>query len=197
MKKIKYLNPPEIIINKFSKDKYGKRVFDLIRPWDFKSPIVAGIIGVPFDNTIAGRAGAREAPKTVRLAFRYNSTYNFDFDVDIQGMKVADIGDIATVHTSVIETHERIESVLSKIYKINIIPIIIGGDHSITFPAVKALCNNTTGKVGVISFDSHLDLRTYQGIHISSGTPFRRILEIEGNPVFRQKFSGNRFAWIS
>lgn len=98
-------------------------------------------------------------------------------------MKIADIGDIATVHTSVVETHNRIENVLSEIYKINIIPIIIGGDHSITFPAVKALCNNTTGKVGVISFDLHLDLRTYQGIHISSGTPFRRILEIEGTPV--------------
>lgn len=63
MEEIKYLNPPEVVINKFSKDKNDKRVFDLIRPWDFKSPIVAGIIGVPFDNAIAGRMGAKKHPK--------------------------------------------------------------------------------------------------------------------------------------
>jgi formimidoylglutamase len=177
MTRIPYLKPsrmPSVL---------EERLCDLIKPWDFKSSIDVGIVGVPFDSATAGRPGSRFGPDAIRLSFRNYTTYSYDFDVDIRKLRVFDLGDVDVVNANVPETHRRVEETLTAIFKLNIIPVIIGGDHSITYPSAKALCNVTNGKVGVLDFDAHNDLRIPQQGQATSGASFRQLLEIPGSPI--------------
>jgi formiminoglutamase len=129
-----------------------------------------GLIGIPFDKSIeviGGRPGARFGPGAVRKWLE-----NFPQDIL---KRITDFGDI-DITDNILETHKRIESALREVFKTNIIPIIIGGDHSITYPSVKALCN-AANSVGLIYFDAHYDMRPLKDGMISSGTSIRRLLD--------------------
>lgn len=106
------------------------------------------------------------------------TSYEPGLDVDISiGLEIADFGDVDVVHTSVGETHRRVTSVAQELCGRQIIPLSIGGDHSLTFPLVRGLCGATKGKVGVIYFDAHPDVRLARHGEVSSGTSFRRIFD--------------------
>ena len=76
------------------------------------------------------------------MAFRYNTTYSPDWDTDIKDLRVRDLGDIGGHLTDVSIAHGNIEGAVRDALTVGgpFIPVIIGGDHSITAPAVRGFC---------------------------------------------------------
>lgn len=165
-------------------DEYDVGLRDIMVDWQDADAADVGIVGVPFDTAVVGRRGCRFGPEGVRGSLVFANVYEPGVDVDLStGFTVTDFGNIDVLQTEVLGTHERIETVMTSIIAAGVTPAIIGGDHSITYPHVKSLINNTEGNVGVIMLDGHLDVRHSQHGELSSGTPFRRIMEEPDRPV--------------
>jgi len=183
---IQYLLPPSVKLNLFAPDAYETRLSQIMQDISEIERAQATLIGVPFDGAIPlGRAGCRFGPRAVREAMATKISYNPDLDVDLaENFVIVDAGDVDIVNTNVLESHKRIESVVTDLLKFPGVPVIIGGDHSISYPGAKAVCNRVKGNVGVIVFDAHYDVRVSHHGEISSGTPFRRMLEeIQGGRI--------------
>jgi len=173
----KLLLPPTPV-GKFVPDKYDVEMADLIKPWQELNRADVGIIGIPYDTSVLIRRGCRFGPEGVRSALAFSTSYEPGLDIDLtKGIAIADFGNIDPMHTDVLETHRRVELVMTEIRRLDVTPLAIGGDHSLAYPLIKSLCNVTNGHVGAISIDAHLDLRISHHGEISSGTPFRRMLE--------------------
>ncbi len=162
----------------FTPDSTTLSTADVMKPWRELEKADVGIVGIPFDTSVMARPGCRFGPNAIRNALALSSTYDAGLDVDVsEGITITDFGNIDCVHTDVRETHRRIEEVITQIISLGVTPLVLGGDHGTSYPTIKSLINNLSGKVGVIMFDGHLDLRTDHHGEISSGTPFRRLIE--------------------
>jgi agmatinase len=94
-------------------------------------------------------------------------------------LKICDIGDVLVTHGNLLETLKSVERVTADIVKSSKLPIMLGGEHSITYGAVKAIGRNVT----VLQFDAHMDLRNeYLGEKWSHACVMRRIAEEIGVP---------------
>jgi formimidoylglutamase len=165
-------------------DPYDVGLRDIMVDWRQAESADIGIVGVPFDTAVMGRRGCRFGPQSVRSSLVFSNVYEPGIDVDLStGLVVADFGDIDVLQTEVLGTHERIEKVVTGIFELGVTPAVIGGDHSIAYPTSKALINATKGNVGVVMLDSHLDVRHSHHGEVSSGTPFRRLMEEPSRPV--------------
>ena len=181
--------PPELFephgaeLSEREYDEKDPRALDLFKPFDGNN-VEFGLLGVPYDGAVKGRRGAEGGPNGIREAFRFNTTYSYDRDIDVSDVSLADFGNVVIPDGTVREVHTQVTKAVSELMDRSNIPMLMGGDHSLTYAHVKAFCEKIGGKVGIITFDSHNDLREYEDEDISSGTPFRRILdELEGNPV--------------
>jgi formimidoylglutamase len=165
-------------------DEADIKLAQLMGNWREMDKVDLAILGIPFDTSVMLRPGCRFGPDSIRDGFFLSNIYEPGFDYDLSGLKIADFGNIDVIYTDVLETHKRVETVLSDIIKGGATPLVLGGDHGLTYPNVKSLLNNLEGNVGIIMFDGHLDVRTDQHGMISSGTPFRRLMEEpERNPL--------------
>jgi formimidoylglutamase len=152
--------------------------------WDGVEYVDAGIVGIPFDRSVDHdhRRGASLGPGQIRDELYTKSTYYIDHDTDVGHLKMVDCGDVE-VTIDYGETHRRVEAALTPIFGSGMTPVIIGGDHSVTYPCIKALCNSLDQrkKLGVIDLDAHHDCR--QGLEKVSGLWAREIQEMENAPV--------------
>jgi formimidoylglutamase len=162
----------------FCPDEYDTDALELIKAPEEVDSCDVGLLGAPFDTACLSRRGSKWGPQAVRQSLIMWSHYNLDTGVDLTGdFSIVDFGDVDVVHTDILETHRRVEEVLTAIYDTGAVPILIGGDHSLAYPGMKALANVVEGKIGVIGFDSHLDVRPSRHGEASSGMPFRQALE--------------------
>jgi agmatinase len=139
------------------------------------------VFGVPFDVTSTYRTGARFGPYAIRQASLNIETYSFRTCIDVEDLKLHDLGDLH-ISTDTKKTLEKIKLVVHDILKARKTPVIIGGEHTITFGVMKGL-GTKASKTAVVSFDAHLDLRNeYMGLQISHTTFMRRINE-EAKPA--------------
>jgi formiminoglutamase len=153
---------------------------DLIVPWDFVEEIDAGIAGVPFDKGNRFLKGTSLAPNAIREVFPTLASRSFDFETDIATLTVRDLGDVQMHPTDAARCHANIEEALTDLYRLpqQFIPIVIGGDHSIAAPTIRAFKRGrAVGKLGLIHFDAHNDLRDPTDEGASSGTPFRLLID--------------------
>jgi len=131
------------------------------------------VLGVPFDVTSTYRTGARFGPLAIREASLNIETYSFRAGVDIEDLRIHDLGDLH-VTSDVEETLRRLEQVTKEIIAAEKTLVIIGGEHTITLGLTRAL----NKKVAILSFDAHLDLRNeYMNLTASHTTFMRRINE--------------------
>ncbi|MEA2090272.1 MAG: agmatinase [Thermoproteota archaeon] len=131
------------------------------------------VIGVPFDATSTFRSGARFAPLAIREASLNMETYSFRSNMDVEDLKLHDLGDLH-VSGRVDETLNRLKLVVKSLLDAGKTPVIIGGEHTVTLGAMRAVGGNTT----LVSFDAHLDLRNeYLERKVSHTTFMRRIHE--------------------
>lgn len=165
------------------------KVSRLIKDWRTMDKIDIGILGAPYDGTDFGLQGQKYGSDGIRMALMGHNTYEAGLDIDIQPLKLADFGNIFVHQNETIRTHQDIEKVVSEVIGKGVIPLIFGGDHGCSYPTIKALMNNISGKVGIINFDAHLDVRKIYDGFITSGTPFHRLVEeVDRNPLDMKNF---------
>ncbi|MBP1909692.1 agmatinase [Methanolobus bombayensis] len=120
------------------------------------------IFGVPFDATSSYRPGSRWAPDAMRKASANFETYNEYFDIDFEDLLIHDIGNLEP-YSSVDETLEDLYHAVRPIVKDGKIPILMGGEHSLTYPCVKACSEEIGEDIGFVVMDAHFDLREEYG----------------------------------
>lgn len=182
--RVPYTIPPEISFPEPSANQANIRLKHRFRPWDGQEA-EAVLIGVPFDEGVAlsgGRPGAAGGPTALRKAMlRYGTTYDAEQGIDFNHLRLADAGDLEVVPDNVAATHEHLAGVVALILDAGAVPIVIGGGHDNTFGSVKGLMAGAPSVAG-INVDAHLDVREVVDGRITSGTPYRRILEELGLP---------------
>jgi agmatinase len=136
------------------------------------------VIGIPFDTACSFRTGSRFGPASIRHISAMIRPYNMNLGVKIFDYASGiDYGDIPVVPGYIEDTYERIEKELFPIVDAGVIPICLGGDHSITLGELRAIAKKY-GPVALVHFDSHLDTwDEYFGRKYNHGTPFKRALE--------------------
>jgi agmatinase len=133
--------------------------------------------GVPYDKTSTYKAGSKFAPGALRDISANMELYSVRSGVDLEKIAVHDWGDVDIVE-DLVETLGRVKSVYSELLDAKKIPIMVGGEHSITKAAADALPEDTC----LVSFDAHLDLRDeFLGEKLSHATFMRRVSERLGS----------------
>ncbi|MDD8020068.1 MAG: agmatinase [Acidobacteriota bacterium] len=139
---------------------------------------VLGIIGVPFDEKSSHLRGAAGGPAAIRRVSS-SKTYNADTELEVDLAEETILVDLGDVDTSgdVDKTFAGIEKTVSEVVKRGAIPILLGGDHSITYPAVKGLSRHFK-HLDLLHLDAHPDLyEDLYGDRWSHACPMARILE--------------------
>lgn len=136
------------------------------------------VLGVPFDATSTYRSGARFAPLAIREASLNIETYSFRSGIDLEDLKIHDLGDLDVVG-EVKGTLKRLEKVTEELLAEGKLPLFIGGEHTITLGIARAIGKNLT----ILSFDAHLDLRAQYLDVTTSHTTFMRRIHEEISPV--------------
>jgi agmatinase len=138
----------------------------------------AAIVGAPFDTATTFRVGARFGPEGIRGVSHLLRPYNPSQDVSIfEHLSVIDYGDVPVVPGYIEQSYRKIAEGLEPIHRAGVIPIVLGGDHSIALPELRAAAA-VHGALALVQFDSHPDTwDAYFGEKHTHGTPFRRAVE--------------------
>jgi agmatinase len=168
------LNLPFVGISTFGKSPYQP-------DWRAIDADVA-ILGAPFDFGTQWRAGARFGPRAVREAstlfsFGHAGAYDHEDDVTyLEGVRMVDIGDADIVHTDTLRSHANIEAGVRAILAAGALPVVIGGDHSVNIPCIRAFDGH--GPIHIVQIDAHLDfVDERHGVRFGHGNPMRRAAE--------------------
>ena len=141
------------------------------------------IVGAPFDGGTSYRSGARMGPQAIRMTDYLphdGSRPSLAMRVDgLQDMRVVDAGDVEMFSGDAAASCAALEAQVQKIAEAGAIPIILGGDHTVTWPDVTAVARaRGWGRVGVLHFDAHADTGDIEfGSLIGHGQPMRRLIE--------------------
>jgi agmatinase len=121
----------------------------------------AAFVGVPYEGgNISNifRSGVSRGPRAVRAASTHLTPYNWELDMDIVAhYNLRDCGDVPVVHTDAAKTRDILEGFTDNLLDAGVLPVYVGGDHSIPVPIGRSLSARTSGKMGFLVLDSHLD----------------------------------------
>jgi agmatinase len=133
--------------------------------------------GAPTDDLVSDRPGARFAPRAIRAASCPPGPH-LETGVDAtKALRIVDFGDAPVIPADPVRTHEAIERTVGEVVAAGAVPIVLGGDHSIAEPDVRA-CAAPHGAIGLVHFDTHTDTGTEVfGVEHSHGTPMYRLVE--------------------
>jgi agmatinase len=140
------------------------------------------ILGVPWEmGPPYGIPGVFLGPRAIRLGSEEILGYNVEFDIDFfEYMKLVDCGDVVTIMGDLEGTSKLVERTISEILEADVLPIIIGGDHTIPIPGIRAIHNHFKGNIGIIHFDSHMDtFDNIKGSKINNATFVIRSTELK------------------
>ncbi|MFD0689972.1 agmatinase [Actinomadura fibrosa] len=139
--------------------------------------IDVAVVGVPTDSAVGYRSGARFGPEAIRSASILLRDHNPETGVDVTRLSMIDAGDAPVVPGYHDLTLERLEAHLRPFYERGVLPLLLGGDHSLVMAEMRALAA-VHGPVSVVHFDAHGDvLDDYYGVKHFHGTMFRRGVE--------------------
>lgn len=132
------------------------------------------LIGVPMDLAVTNRAGSRLGPRAVRAIERIGPYHHTHRLAPLAELKVADVGDVPfRSRYSLPDSIEDIETFYTTLHAAGVIPVSIGGDHSISYPILRALGRNRP--VGLVHIDAHCDTSgELEGSRFHHGGPFRQ-----------------------
>jgi len=157
-------------------DPRDKRLVRMIRTAKRSRTNSVNIIGIPFDGAVLGRKGAKEGPAAIRHVMTGFSNYNLELGVGLEGARISDLGDISLGTEDVVRAHRMIESEVFQSLEASSLLVILGGDNSISLPALTAL-SRRFGKIGLVVVDSHFDLRGKIGGKPTSGSSYGLAIE--------------------
>jgi agmatinase len=139
------------------------------------------IVGAPYDDSTSHRPGARFGPRAIRQASYHSGAIN-SLQLDIEPydwLNVVDAGDAPLTPMNIERAHAVIERKVLDVARSGAIPIVLGGDHSITFPSASAVARAVAPRgLGIVHFDAHADAaNSTWGNLRSHGAPMRRLIE--------------------
>ncbi len=139
------------------------------------------IIGAPFDDAVSHRPGARFGPRAIREAqYTSGSIHSLQLGVEpFEVLDVVDAGDANVIPAWIERAHAVIYRKVREVAETGAIPIVLGGDHSITWPSATAIAEvRRPGSIGIVHFDAHADTANEDwGVLAGHGTPMRRLIE--------------------
>jgi agmatinase len=141
------------------------------------------IIGAPFDGGTSYRSGARFGPQALRMACYLahdGSRPSLALRTDgLKDLRVVDGGDVEMYSGDAVRSCADLEVVVQRVAETGAMPLILGGDHTITWPDVTGVARaRGWGRVAVIHFDAHADTGDIEfGSLIGHGQPMRRLIE--------------------
>jgi agmatinase len=138
--------------------------------------IDVAIVGAPTDDLVSDRPGTRYGPRAIRAASCPPGPH-LESGIDaFAALRVVDFGDAPVVPADPTATHAAIESVVSQVVDAGAVPVVLGGDHSIAEPDIRAVAARH-GPVGLVHFDTHTDTgEEVFGVEVSHGTPMYRLV---------------------
>lgn len=138
----------------------------------------AAFIGIPMDIGTSNRPGTRFGPRQIRDESRMLRPYNMATGAaPFDSLQVADIGDVPINTFDLKKSVEIIERYFNELLTYPVIPLTLGGDHTMTLPILRAMADKH-GPVGLVHVDAHADINDHMfGEKIAHGTPFRRAVE--------------------
>lgn len=166
---------------RFGKPDYAGLLSYAGMPWTEEAADLAGvdvaIIGAPMDDLVSDRPGARFGPRGIRGA-SFGAGPSVEVGIDpLVALRVVDFGDAPVVPADAALSHAAIERTVGEVLAAGVLPVVLGGDHSITEPDVRA-CAAVHGPVGLVHFDTHTDTAAEVfGVELSHGTPMYKLVE--------------------
>ena len=160
--------------------------------WDNIDADVA-VLGIPFDMGTQYRAGARFGPRAIREAstlfsFGHGGAYDHEDDavyLPTDKVRIVDVGDADMIHTDTIKSLDNAEFAMRKILASGALPVVLGGDHSVHIPCIRAFDDQEP--VHIIHIDAHLDfVDERHGVRYGHGNPLRRASEMKHVTGFSQ-----------
>jgi agmatinase len=171
-------------------------------PGDLDGVDVA-IVGAATDDLVSDRPGTRFGPRAIRAASCPPGPH-LQARIDaVAALSVVDYGDAPVIPADPAGTHAAIERTVREVVEAGAIPIVLGGDHSISEPNVRAVAS-AYGSVGLVHFDTHTDTGAEVfGVEVSHGTPMFRLVRdgiVEGGRYVQIGLRGywpgeTEFAW--
>lgn len=156
-------------------DPLNPRAGDWLAAWDGAEPLAsfdAVMIGAPYSRASLSHSGAFLLPGAARRVLLDFSTYSSDYAISLDSLRVCDTGDIGMELLDPVASHAHIHDTLAALFPAAKLVITLGGDHSITRPALMARAETLGTTVGLVQFDAHHDVRvTERGFN--NGTPVR------------------------
>ncbi|KZX11086.1 agmatinase family protein [Methanobrevibacter curvatus] len=147
-----------------------------------------GIIGVGFDSTSSFGTGSRNGPISIRHAGYSFEKYNYRFKKSLETI-FFDFGDLNVIFGNLKETLKNLEDSIDELNQLNVKPIVLGGEHSISLGVLNSLKKfnpNKFNNTSIIHFDGHLDMANdLQGEVYSHGTVLRRIHELKPKEIIQ------------
>ncbi len=142
------------------------------------------VLGVPFDEGTWGWPGERYGPRDIREGSQdykqhdlRDGFYYLDRDqYALKGKRWADCGDVEVSPTVASATNDRVTDAVKRIRAQKAFPVVIGGDHSITFPVLRAIAPETPSLM-IVHFDAHLDTWSGESGNMDHASPIRRSIE--------------------
>ncbi|HLB61156.1 MAG TPA: agmatinase [Actinomycetota bacterium] len=138
------------------------------------------IVGAPLDDGTSNRPGARFGPRAIRQAtYHSGDLWSIQLETEVLSkVRAVDAGDAPIVPSRLERAHRVIREKVKGVASAGAIPIVLGGDHSVTYPSVAAVSEiQGPRKVGVVHFDAHADTGIeVWGSLLSHGTPMRKLI---------------------
>src|ERR671925_1387961 len=138
----------------------------------------AAIVGIPTDGAVVYRTGARFGPGGIRSASVMLRNYTPILGIDVvDRLSLVDYGDVPTVPGSTVDSLERSTAALAEVARTGVVPVGLGGDHTVLLAELRALAS-VHGRLALVQLDSHHDLwDEYFGQRLFHGSVVRRAVE--------------------
>jgi agmatinase len=171
---VRYRPPDALAAPRFT----GPRTFMRLPHVETTDDVDVAVIGVPTDDAVAFRSGARFGPEAIRSASALLRPFNPHLRIDLfDHLSIVDHGDAPTVPGYHEETLRRVEAYLEPIHRAGVVPLCLGGDHSIALAELRAAAA-VHGPLALVHLDAHADVwDAYYGVRYFHGTVFRRAAE--------------------
>lgn len=145
-----------------------------------------GFLGIPYDAGNSWRPGTRFGPREVRThSVRYSTWGGANqagyWDINqkkrfLEGIRIVDCGDVDVAYYDIDRNMAKITESVTAMLDRNVFPVIVGGDHSVTYPVIRAF--ERFAPLDIIQIDAHLDWVDHvDGIRYANGSPMRRAME--------------------
>ncbi|HVD93608.1 MAG TPA: agmatinase [Vicinamibacterales bacterium] len=142
------------------------------------SGVDVAMLGVPFDSGTSYRPGARLGPREIRSQSSLIRPYSYFQKISpFEALTIVDAGDVDAPPVGIEAAYAAIEAGVARILDAGAIPLVVGGDHSLSLPVLRAVAK-VHGPLALVQFDAHIDTwGDYFGGRYFHGSPFRRAIE--------------------